>query len=78
MLGTNEIDARFRSYKVSNEQVEAQSQTRRMARNLARHINVNLPDGREKSLALTKLEECVMWANRGIAIGQECFGREDR
>lgn len=23
-----------------------------------------LPDSREKSLAITKLEECVMWANK--------------
>lgn len=69
MLGTNEIDARFRNYKISYEQSEAQGQVRRMARNLARHIDMNVADGREKSLALTKLEESVMWANRGISLG---------
>lgn len=26
-----------------------------------------LPDSREKSLAVTKLEECVMWANKCAA-----------
>ncbi len=26
-----------------------------------------MPDSREKSLALTKLEECVMWANKAAA-----------
>lgn len=26
-----------------------------------------LPDSREKSLAITKLEECVMWANKCAA-----------
>lgn len=25
------------------------------------------PEGRERSLALTKIEEAVMWANTGIA-----------
>lgn len=27
-----------------------------------------LPSSREKSLAVTKLEECVMWANKCIAL----------
>lgn len=34
---------------------------------LASLINDLCPDGREKSLALTKLEESVMWANASIA-----------
>lgn len=29
-------------------------------------INVNCPDGRHKSLAITKLEESVMWATKGL------------
>lgn len=29
-------------------------------------INDLVPDGREKSLALTKLEECGMWSGKGI------------
>ena len=29
-----------------------------------------LPDGREKSLAMTKLEEAMMWGNAGIARSQ--------
>lgn len=34
---------------------------------LAQTINDEVPDSREKSIALTKLEEAVMWANAGIA-----------
>ena len=30
-------------------------------------LNDLCPDSREKSLAMTKLEECVMWANASIA-----------
>ena len=37
------------------------------AKELATLISDLVPDSREKSLALTKLEEAVMWANAGIA-----------
>lgn len=40
---------------------------RNTARDLAYLINESVPDSREKSLALTKIEEAVMWANAGIA-----------
>jgi hypothetical protein len=32
-------------------------------------INTCVPEGREKSLAITKLEEAMMWSNAGIARG---------
>lgn len=31
------------------------------------HTLRRMPDSREKSLALTKLEECVMWANKAAS-----------
>jgi hypothetical protein len=34
---------------------------------LALFINENVPEGKEKSLAITHLEEVMMWANAGIA-----------
>jgi hypothetical protein len=34
---------------------------------LARLFNEMLPDGREKSTAMTKLEEVMMWSNAAIA-----------
>ncbi len=37
------------------------------AEQLAKLINIFCPDGREKSLAITKIEEAVMWANASIA-----------
>lgn len=38
-----------------------------IARDFALTIQANCPESREKSLAITKLEECVMWANAAIA-----------
>ncbi len=40
---------------------------RSIAKGLALVIYDLVPDSREKSLAMTKLEEAVMWANAGIA-----------
>ena len=37
------------------------------ARTLAHHFNDVLPDGREKAVALTKIEEAMFWANASIA-----------
>ena len=37
------------------------------AKDLALHFAEVVPPSREQSLALTKLEEAVMWANAGIA-----------
>ena len=42
----------------------------RMAEEFAGFIDDNCPDCREKSLAITKLEEVVMWANAGLARGR--------
>lgn len=40
---------------------------REKAKELAYMIDELVPPSREQSLAMTKLEECTMWANAGIA-----------
>jgi hypothetical protein len=40
---------------------------RDQAKALATKLNEVVPNGREKSLAITHLEDTVMWANAGIA-----------
>jgi hypothetical protein len=40
---------------------------RAMAKDLARKIMMSTPPSRERSLALTKLEEVIFWANASIA-----------
>lgn len=39
---------------------------KRIASDLAALLADAMPNGREQSLALTKLDECVMWATKGI------------
>ena len=43
---------------------------RAMAKQFAEMIQSSCPDSREKSLAFTKLEEAVMWANKSISVNE--------
>ena len=52
----------------SEDQIERIEMLRRNARDLARAvIRYSLPS-RERSLAITKLEETVMWAVKGVLL----------
>jgi hypothetical protein len=44
---------------------------RQQARALAQIIVDNCPDSRERSIALTNIQQAVMWANASIAINEE-------
>jgi hypothetical protein len=44
---------------------------RLQARNLAERINSCCPESREKALALTNLQQAIMWANAAIAINEK-------
>lgn len=46
---------------------EALGVMRRRLLKVAQAIVVEVPPGREQSLALTKLEEVMFWANAGVA-----------
>ena len=41
---------------------------RKHGKNMAQYILEECPDSRERSVALTKIQEAVMWANASIAI----------
>lgn len=43
------------------------TQVRQACESFAHFLNSALPEGREKSHAVTKLEEVMFWANAGIA-----------
>lgn len=64
------IDNSFTYHAPKNDQPARYVLLRDSAKQLAVEIMENVPEGRERSLAITKLEECIMWANKGIACGE--------
>lgn len=61
------IDQAFVYHAPTANQPARYERLRAEARSLARTIVGLVPDGRERSLAITKLEEVVMWANAAIS-----------
>lgn len=66
----DEIDKRFRFHKMSDETKSKSEKTSDAIRCLADTIDLYCPESREKSLALTHLEECMFWANASLARNQ--------
>ena len=62
-----DIDNRFTYHAPKGDQAARYEKLRDSAKVLAVFIFENCPDSRERSLALTKLEEAIMWANASIA-----------
>lgn len=66
-MENTDLENRFTYHEPKSDQPERYKVIRSNARVLADQINVACPESREKSLAITKLEEAVMWANASIA-----------
>ena len=62
-----QIENNFKYHSPKEGQPEKYTQLREKAKELAYLIEELAPQSREKSLAITKLEESVMWANASIA-----------
>lgn len=43
-------------------------EARKKFKDLAQYIHGNIPTGREKSLALTKVEEALMWTMKALVV----------
>lgn len=61
------IDNDFVFHAPHGDQAERYGQMREEARQLAHFIVDTTPGSREQSVALTKLDEVVFWANAAIA-----------
>lgn len=67
MITQSEIETRFTYHAPKPGQPETYQGLRDNAKELAALIVLWTPESREQSLALTALEEAVMWANAAIA-----------
>ena len=67
MIGAAEARRRFNHHQMDHDRVHRQGRIRSMIRDVAEVVDQTCPDGREKSLAWTHLEEAMFWANAAIA-----------
>lgn len=69
---TRDLEHRFAFHAAPTEEKRnLHTSMRQACYEVARTIDEKAPDGREKSLAITKLEEAMMWANAAVARSQK-------
>lgn len=67
-LDAHDVSHRFAFHAaLTDEKRDAHTSIRQQCRRLADVLNNELPEGREKSLAVTKLEEVMFWGNAALA-----------
>lgn len=70
-MSRDEIEMRFRYHPPKTEvQVHKHSEVNRLTCELAHELNDLLPEGREKALVFTRLEEVRMRSNQALAMAQ--------
>lgn len=67
MISGEELRIRFTYHAPHGDQTERFVKLREAAGDLAALVVLLTPESREQSLALTAIEEAVMWANAAIA-----------
>ena len=65
-----ELDNSYRHHPPLDDQVKRYDKIRKQAKKLAELIVAVCPESCERSLALTKVEEAAMWANKAIACNE--------
>lgn len=62
-----DIERRFSFHAGNEKTIPQHEEVRGACKDLAHLLSFLLPEGREKSLAITKLEEAMFWSNAAIA-----------
>ncbi len=69
-MDQDDLKSRFTYHPPKDDQADRYQNIRAGGHWLASVIDTLCPDSREKSLAITKLQEAVMWANASIAVNE--------
>lgn len=67
-ITNNDIDNRMNFHSISHEQSDAVDELRELLIGATKDAIALVPEGREKSLMVTHLEEALMWGVKGIVI----------
>ena len=66
-MNETDLKNRFTYHAPIEGQPEVYEGIRNLALEYGYYLTQQCPESRERSLAITKLEECVFWANASIA-----------
>ena len=66
-MSISNVDSMFNSHVMNDEQQTLSNDIRAQIKSVATFIDGALPECREKSIALTKLESALFYCNAGIA-----------
>ena len=66
-----DLDNIFTYHKPIKDQPARYEALRKMAKDFAKAVEDFCPESREKSLAITNIQQAVMWANASIAINEK-------
>jgi len=69
-MDQKQIDNLFTYHAPFGDQAKRYEMIRENAREIAMIINDCCPESREKALAITHLQNAIMWANASIAINE--------
>jgi hypothetical protein len=70
MISDQDLHNRFTYHRPDDTKQQKYIDIRTMGLEMATYIVENVSEPREAAIAVTKLEEIVMWANAGIARGK--------
>ena len=69
-MTVDDLAYRFKQHEVSEEALRKSRKLRDDITSIADIIDIYCSDSREKSLALTKLEECLFWCDADLVRNQ--------